>query len=83
MTSPKSNINPIERTTMFWASNDDSWHTTETIAAVTELSTSTLLNWRAQGVGPTFVKSGKLVFYRKADIIAWFKEFQPSRTQAA
>jgi hypothetical protein len=79
----KQETNPIERTSMFWASNDDSWHTTETVAAVTELSTSTLLNWRAQGQGPIFFKSGKLVFYRKKDIVTWFKSFQPSQSLAA
>ena len=52
-------INPIERTSMFWASNDASWHTADTLAAVADLSTNTLMNWRAQGRGPIFVKSGK------------------------
>lgn len=79
----KQETNPIERTTMFWASNDDSWHTPETVAAVTELSPNTLQNWRAQGQGPIFFKSGKLVFYRKKDIVTWFKSFQPSQSLAA
>ena len=43
--------NPIERTSMFWASNDASWHTPETLAAVADLSLNTLTNWRAQGRG--------------------------------
>ena len=75
--------NPIERTKMFWSSNDDSWHSPETIAAVAELSTNTLVNWRSQGRGPQFVKDGKLIYYRKADVVEWFKSFQPSNTQAA
>ena len=79
----KQETSPIERTQMFWASNDDSWHTSETIAAVTELSTQTLMNWRAQGQGPMFFKSGKMVFYRKKDILTWFQSFQPSQSQAA
>lgn len=68
---------------MFWASNDESWHTTETIAAVTELSVNTLLNWRCQGIGPVYFKSGRMVFYRKKDIIAWLCTFQPSQPLAA
>lgn len=79
----KQEPNQIERTSMFWASNDESWHTTETIAAVTELSINTLLNWRSQGVGPVFFKSGRMVFYRKKDIMAWLKTFQPSQPLAA
>ena len=74
-------INPIERTSMFWASNDDSWHTADTLAAVADLSTNTLMNWRAQGRGPIFVKSGKLIYYRKKDVIQWFESFQPSNIQ--
>jgi hypothetical protein len=74
---------PIERAAMFWASNDDSWHSPETIAAVADLSTHTLVNWRAQGRGPQFVKSGKLIYYRKSDVLAWFKSFQPSASQVA
>lgn len=79
----KQETNPIERIQMFWASNDDSWHTPETICAVTELSPNTLQNWRAQGQGPVFFKSGKLVFYRKKDILKWFETFQPSQSLAA
>jgi hypothetical protein len=79
----KQETPPIERTKMFWASNDDSWHTTETVCAVTELSLSTLMNWRAQGTGPVFFKSGKLVFYRKKDILTWLNSFQPSQSLAA
>ena len=79
----KQETNPIERTQMFWASNDDSWHTTETICAVTELSPNTLHNWRAQGQGPVFFKSGKLVFYRKKDVLKWFESFQPSQSLVA
>ena len=72
----------IDRAAMFWSSNDDSWHTQDTVAAVTELSTNTLKNWRAQGKGPEFVKSGKLIYYRKPDVIKWFRSFQPSNSQA-
>lgn len=79
----KTETTSIERTQMFWTANDDSWHTTETICAVTELALSTLQNWRAQGQGPIFFKSGKLVFYRKKDILSWLQSFQPSQSLAA
>lgn len=78
-----SERNPTEVASMFWASNDASWHTPETLAAVADLSLNTLVNWRAQGKGPVFVKSGKLIYYRKQDVIRWFESFQPSNSQAA
>jgi hypothetical protein len=74
---------PVERISMFWASNDDSWHTPETVCAVLELSNNTLMNWRCMGKGPTYHKSGKLVFYRKKNIVNWLESFQPSNFQAA
>lgn len=76
-------INETSRITMFWASNEDSWHTPETIQAVTGLCNNTLVNWRSQGKGPVFFKSGKLVYYRKKDIVDWFNSFQASNVQAA
>lgn len=77
-----TDIAEIERTKMFWAANDDSWHTPETIAAVAGLSVNTLVNWRAKGVGPAFSKSGKLIYYSKKSIVEWFKSFQPSNLPA-
>jgi len=79
----ENDVEQIERTKMFWASGAESWHTPETVAAVADLALSTLTNWRAQGRGPVFVKSGKLIYYRKTDLVAWFKSFQPSSSQAA
>ena len=78
-----NNPTNIERVAMFWASNEDSWHSQDTVAAVTELSPQTLMNWRAQGKGPDFVKSGKLVYYPKRNVIRWFQGFQASRPQVA
>lgn len=68
----------IARATMFWASSTESWHTPETVCAVADLALNTLANWRANGRGPQFVKDGKLVYYRKVDVVEWFKTFQPS-----
>lgn len=36
------------------------------------LSTSTLAQWRYKGTGPKFIKVGRKVLYRAADIHAWF-----------
>ena len=47
------------------------------VAAAAErlgLSPSTLNKWRVQGCGPKFVKLGRSVAYRPADIDAWLAE---------
>lgn len=80
---PPHEISLYERIKNFWASPDDSFHSPETICAVTELSSNTLANWRCQGTGPVFFKSGKQVYYQKSDVVAWFKSFQSSIAQAA
>ncbi len=36
-----------------------------------EVSTGTLRNWRAQRVGPSFVKVGKGVLYPISELDAW------------
>lgn len=36
-----------------------------------EVSTGTLRNWRAQRVGPSFVKVGKGVLYPVSELDAW------------
>lgn len=35
------------------------------------LSASTLNKWRTQGRGPKFVKMGRAICYRSADLDAW------------
>jgi len=43
------------------------------------LGLQTLAQWRWQGVGPAFVKVGRLVRYRRSDVDAWLaaNEVQP------
>lgn len=45
--------------------------TPEELATTLEVELSTLQAWRAQGTGPDYVRLGKQVFYRRADIIDW------------
>ena len=35
------------------------------------LSVRTLQTWRCKGIGPAFVKAGRAVRYRRADLLAW------------
>jgi hypothetical protein len=44
----------------------------DTVAAVDlHQQTGTLAAWRNQGRGPAYVKIGRRVFYRRADIASW------------
>jgi hypothetical protein len=80
---PPHEISPSERISLFWSADNHSFHSPETICAVTELSSNTMANWRCQGKGPVFFKSGKQVYYQKSDVVDWFKSFQSSIAQAA
>jgi predicted DNA-binding transcriptional regulator AlpA len=40
-------------------------------AALLRLSERTLERWRVSGDGPPFVKAGRRVGYREADLVAW------------
>lgn len=47
--------------------------TQDELAAILEVSKDTLADWRRQKLGPDFVRVGKLVLYREADIMEWVK----------
>lgn len=56
--------------------------TTEEVAAfLRDVPKHTLEQWRSQGKGPTYVKVGRHVRYRWADVNAWLDE--QSRAGAA
>jgi hypothetical protein len=48
------------------------------------LKPDTLTTWRSLGRGPDFVKVGRAVFYRRADLNAWLgaQRRQPVKTPA-
>lgn len=46
-------------------------------------STAVLANWRYLGIGPRFIKLGKSVRYRVADVEAWLDEQTRQQTGAA
>jgi excisionase family DNA binding protein len=53
--------------------------TAHELASELGVGTQTLAQWRWQGVGPAFVKVGRLVRYRRSDVDAWLaaNEVQP------
>lgn len=49
-------------------------------AAILSTSTGSLANRRYKGTGPTFVKLGQLVRYRRADVEAYLRGNRYTRT---
>ena len=47
--------------------------TPEEVASALNITINTLSIWRTEGKGPNFVKLGKTVFYRAADVEDWIK----------
>ena len=45
--------------------------TPKDIAADIGISTASLANWRAKGVGPPYLKLGKKIRYPQRDYVAW------------
>lgn len=42
-------------------------------AEVVRLSTSTLCKLRCNGGGPKFIRAGRKILYRRADLVAWLE----------
>jgi excisionase family DNA binding protein len=51
--------------------HSDVYLTTQEAAAYLRLSPNTLAQWRCWDRGPAFVRFGRAVRYRKADLDAW------------
>lgn len=53
--------------------DDDTLTTPAELAMKVKVSTRTLQDWRSKGIGPKWIKTGKVVRYRSSDIAAWLK----------
>ena len=53
--------------------------TTEQVAVWCTVSPATLKLWRMNGRGPAFVKLGRLVRYRRADVEQWIEGLDKRR----
>lgn len=56
---------------------------TELAAILTGLSASTLNKLRVSGGGPAYIKLGRSVFYRRADIDVWLNAARRRSTSVA
>jgi hypothetical protein len=65
--------------------NPDELLPPDTVAAELHLRRETLTSWRANGRGPNFVKVGRAVFYRRADLAEWLgaQHRQPVKNRLA
>lgn len=61
------------RASLFWSATDDCFFNAKTISAALDVAEQTLANWRVSGDGPKFVKKGRVLYYRKADVMDWLK----------
>jgi hypothetical protein len=54
----------------------------ESAAAYLSLSAKTLANYRCRGIGPRFIKRGR-IFYRRSDLDAWLADGECQSTAQA
>lgn len=45
--------------------------TPDDVADLLGVSKSLLTQWRVDGVGPAFIRQGRVIRYRSTDVIAW------------
>lgn len=74
--SKKSQINIIEARADFDTAPQSTLFDQKTISIVLGCSTAKLERDRWQGGGIPFIKIGRLVKYRKADVLKWLDQYQ-------
>lgn len=64
----------------FVLADDDRCLKTSEVAEYLNISTKTLRTYRADGLGPAFVKFGRMVRYRLSDVKTWrdSRRFNPA-----
>jgi excisionase family DNA binding protein len=43
------------------------------LAALVHASPRTIIRWRSEGTGPTYVRAGRRVLYRRRDVVEWLE----------
>lgn len=61
---------------------DDPMLTTNQTSALTGIAKGTLEYWRWEKRGPSFLKLGRAVRYRKSEVIAWMNSGAVQTTEA-
>ena len=60
--------------TQFWKAHDEALFSQPVLTAITGLSAAYFERGRWAGYGPKFLKLGRLVRYRKADVVEWINQ---------
>lgn len=63
--------------TQFWKAHDEALFPQPVLTAITGLSPAYFERGRWAGYGPKFLKLGRMVRYRKADIVDWINQRPP------
>lgn len=71
---------PLDRASavnQFWNAHDEALFAQPVLTAVTDLSDAYFERGRWAGFGPRFLKLGRSVRYRKADVLDWMNQRPP------
>ena len=52
------------------------YSTREQVAEFLQIKTQRLASWAVEGKGPKFMKIGRSVRYRRADVLAWLESLE-------
>jgi predicted DNA-binding transcriptional regulator AlpA len=66
----------------FWSARPEALFPQATLVAITDLSNAYFERGRWAGYGPKFIKLGRAVRYRKADVVAWLEQ-HPGRSSTS
>ena len=77
-----ANLSRAELVEGFWAAPLDALFAEQTTAAVLDMSVAWCQRARWSGEGPPFLRFGRTVRYRKADIVEWLKPCRVTSTSA-
>jgi hypothetical protein len=67
----------------FYSAPDTALFNQVTVAHVRDCSTATLERDRWAGGGIQFIKIGRAVKYRKADVLNWLEQYKPQQSTSA
>ncbi|WP_333874798.1 helix-turn-helix transcriptional regulator [Methylobacter sp.] len=81
--SKVNTISRIDLLNQFNAAPDDALFDQKTIAAVRDCSLATMERDRWAGTGIPFIKLGRSVKYRKADVLLWLDKHHPQQSTSS
>jgi predicted DNA-binding transcriptional regulator AlpA len=74
MESVETHLDMSSAVSQFWAAPDEALFPQAILVAITNLSNAYFERGRWAGYGPRFIKLGRLVRYKKRDVVAWIEK---------